>query len=158
MLEKNCKIRNLPHNSYYQNLILELYSGSEGFVINYLQFLYQYNLFYNKNKTYEDAFKYLIDCEFECISLISEILSVLGCDTKFVSNQGKFISGRQIDYVKDLMQILLLDIENIEKNIIEIRSIIQKVSINAIKNQLREILAIKQTELKFLKNLVIDIK
>lgn len=158
MLEKNYKIRNLPHSSYYQNLLLELYSGSEGFVINYLQFIYQYNLFFNKNKTYEDAFKFLIDNEFECISLVSEILSVLGCDTKFASSHGKFISGKQIDYVKDLMQMLLLDIENIEKNIIEIKSIKQKISINAIKNQLRDILIIKQTELMFLKNLVVEIK
>ena len=158
MLEKNYKIRNLPHSTYYQSLLLELYSGSEGFVINYLQFMYQYNLFFNKNRAYEEAFKYLIDNEFECISLVSEILNVLGCDTKFASNNGKFISGRQIDYVKDLMQMHLLDIENIEKNIIEIKSMMQKISVNVIKNQLRDILIIKQNELRFLKNLVIEIK
>ena len=66
--------------------------------------------------------------------------------------QKKYISGSGVDYIKNLASMLELDIELIEKNIIDLKSVYSKVENGNIRASLNEILVLKNEEINILKN------
>ena len=144
-----------PHlydsNSYYQGLIQNFYAGKKGCFSAFMHFYYQYNqslIYYNEFST---CLKNLYSLELENCCVLSQILLKMGGDNKFYSSSKKFLSAQEIDYVKNIKQIIYLDIEILEYNIIELKSILSKIEMSSIKNELVEILNNKKKALKILK-------
>ena len=72
---------------------------------------------------------------------------------KYCSAAGKWLSTRQIEYVKDTKQIIKLNIENKERAIINYKIAISKIDNNQIKNLLSSILNDEEEHLKILKDI-----
>lgn len=75
----------------------------------------------------------------------------MGGDNKFYSCAKKFLSGHNVDYVKNIAQIFSLDIEFLEINIIEIKNVYSKIENVFAKEALSQILQNKKKSLKMLK-------
>lgn len=138
-------------NSYYQGLIQNFYAGAKGCFSAFMHFFYQFNqceIFYPE---YSSCFKTLYNLEIENCRILSQILIKMGGDNKYYSNSRKFLSGYNVDYIKNISQIVYTDIEFLECNIIEVKSIISKIENFSIKSCLLEILENKKKALKILK-------
>jgi len=75
----------------------------------------------------------------------------MGGDNKFCSSAKRFLSGQNIEYVKELKQVFSIDIEFLEINILEVKSMILKIEDEKIRKVLKNILENKKQELKLLK-------
>lgn len=75
----------------------------------------------------------------------------MGGDCKFYSSSRKFLSGYNVDYIKNFQKIFLADIEFLEINIIEVRNMIEKIEDEFLKIELRKVLSNKKQSLKILK-------
>ena len=62
-----------------------------------------------------------------------------------------------IDYVKNLKNIVEFDIELIEKSLIDVKNVISKIDDVEIKARIKNILQIKKAEEKILKNLFLKL-
>ena len=138
-------------NSYYEGLIQNLYAGSQGCFVAYMQFFYQYNQSAVFEPKFCDCFSELFQMEIENCKILSQLLIRMGGDNKFFSSSRKFISGYNVDYIKNIQKIFLADIELLELNIIELKSLTAKIENNEIKIQLKIILENKKSALKILK-------
>ena len=138
-------------NSYYEGLIQNFYGGAKGCFSAFMHFFYQYNqsMVYAQNLT--EMFKKLYETELENCSILSKILIKMGGDNKYYSCSRKFLSGYNVDYVKNFSKIFLTDIELLEVNIIELNGLILKIENSAIKNELTIVLSNKKNSLKILK-------
>lgn len=138
-------------NSYYEGLLQNLYCGSKGCFSLFMHFLYQFNqskvFFEEKTKIFEK----LAQQELENCNLISQLILKLGGDNKFCSSAKRFLSGQNVDYVKNINQIFSVDIEILEMHILEIKSMILKIENVQIRDVLKEIMKTKKEELKVLK-------
>ncbi len=138
-------------NSYYEGLIQNIYAGAKGCFSAFMHFFYQYNQSRIFQAEYATCFKFLFSCELENCQILSEILLKMGGDNKYYSNSKKFLSGYNVDYVKNFSQIFVLDIEILESHIIELKNLIDKIDNAQIKQDLRQILTNKKKQLKVLK-------
>ena len=102
-------------------------------------------------KNINNVFFELYQLELENCSILSELIIKMGGDNKYYSSSRKFLSGYNVDYIKNFSKIFLADIEVLEINIIEIKSIISKIENIKIKNKLKQILNNKKNALKILK-------
>ncbi len=134
------KLSRIKHNCYYLGIIQNLYCGKEGEIAAFLQFNYQSNLLSPFGNDYSKIFARFAQDEVFHSILLSEILISLGGDPVYADNQGRWFSGRWVDYVKDIKQMLMLDIELKEKQIIEYKSAISKIDDISIKQMLSAIL------------------
>lgn len=138
-------------NSYYEGLLQNLYCGVKGCFPLFMHFMYQFN----QSKIYfeerSEVFKNLMVMELENCNLLSQLILKIGGDNKFYSSTKRFLFGQNIDYVKDLNQIFSTDIEILEMQILEVKSMILKIESAQIKEILKEILKSKKEELKNLK-------
>lgn len=138
-------------NSYYEGLLQNFYCGIKGCFPLFSHFLYQFNqskVFFEEKA---EIFKTLMMMELENCNLISQIILKIGGDNKFYSSTKRFLSGQNIDYVKSLNQIFSTDIEILEMQILEVKSMISKIENAHIKETLKEIFKSKKEELKILK-------
>ena len=134
------KLGRIKHNDYYLGIVQDLYCGKEGEVTSFLQFTYQTNILLPFGNDYYRLFSTLASEDaFHC-SLLSELIISLGGDPVFADNQGRWFGGRWIDYVKDVKQMLCLNIETKEKMIIDYKTAISKMDDMAIKQLLTAIL------------------
>lgn len=138
-------------NSYYEGLIQNFFGGAKGCFSAFMHLFYQYNQSLIYFEQYSQCFSQLYAKELENCSILSEIILRMGGDNKYYSSSRKFLSGYNIDYVKNFSQIFLLDIELLETNVIELKSMIAKIDNNGIKNKLKTILDNKKYSLKLLK-------
>ena len=90
-------------------------------------------------------------------SLLSEIILSLGGDPALCDTQGRWISGRWVDYVKNIKQMLLFDIELKEKQIIEYKTAISKIDYVSIKQMLGLIARDKEYALSELKSVLLEL-
>ena len=93
-----------------------------------------------------------MNLEEKACAKVSELIIELGGDAKFYSANRKFFSTSGLDYVKNLASILEMDIELVEKSVIDIRSAYAKIENASIRASLNEILIWKNEELKILKD------
>lgn len=134
------KLSRIKNNCYYLGIVQNLYCGKEGELTSFLQFSYQSNILSPFGDVYSKVFARFAQDELFHSILLSEMIISLGGDPVYADNQGRWFGGRWIDYVKDLKQMLMLDIELKEKQIIEYKSAISKIDDNSIKQMLSAIL------------------
>jgi Mn-containing catalase len=134
------KLTRIKHNDYYSGLVQNLFCGKEGKVASFLQFTYQANILTPFGSTFARLFSSIANDELYHIKLLSETIISLGGDPVYASAQGLWLGGRWIDYVKDIKQMLFLNIENKEKSIIDYKTTISKIDDSAIKQMLTLIL------------------
>lgn len=138
-------------NSYYEGLIQNLFGGSDGCFCLFMTFFYQLNQSVVFKIELEPCFRELCDIERENCLILSQLLIEMGGDNKFCSHSKKFLSGYNVDYLKNFSKIFLYDIEKIEVHIIQIKSMILKVDDENVKEKLISVLKNKQKCLKILR-------
>ncbi len=134
------KLTRIKHNDYYSGLVQNLFCGKEGKVASFLQFTYQANILAPFGSSFARLFSTIASDELYHIKLLSETVISLGGDPVYALPQGLWFSGRWIDYVKDIKQMVFLNIENKEKSIIDYKTTISKIDDPAIKQMLTLIL------------------
>lgn len=142
----------LTKNSYYEGLLQDLFCGNDGFFTIFLHFYYQFNQFFVYNNNFSSIFKFVYMKELENCEVVSNLLVLMGGDAKFYSSNKKFISGSGIDYVKNLKSAFELDIELVEKSLIDVKNALVKIDNTKIKEKLRIVIKNKEEELDKLKN------
>ena len=131
------KEKPIKSNSYYEGLIQNLYGGAEGCFSAFMHFFYQHNqceVFYPE---YSCCFEKIYQLELENCELLSKVLLRMAGDNKYYSSSRKFLSGYNVDYVKNFDKVFLYDIELLEINIIEVKSMIYKIENKVIKEKLK---------------------
>ena len=143
------KNKNLQANSYYEGLIQNLYSGTNGgCFLCFMQFFYQSVIIKAQNF---ECFEKMSQIELENCKILSVLLQKIGGDHKFYSSSRRFLSGHSVNYSKDVKRMFLIDIELLEANILDVKSLISKIENPAIKDELKKILENKRQNLKLLK-------
>ncbi len=138
-------------NSYYEGLIQNLLGGSKGCFSVFMHFFYQYNQSRVFFDDWAPCFKTLFEKELENCQILSELILKLGGDNKYFSSSRKFLSGNNIEYLKNSSKIFLLDVELLEIGVLETKSLINKIEDSNIRFFLNMILKNKKQELKILK-------
>ena len=138
-------------NSYYEGLIQNLFGGAKGSFALFMHFFYQYNQSAIFAIDYIDCFKQLYLLELKNCEILSQIILKMGGDNKYYSSQRKYLSGNNVDYVKNIERILVTDIEFLEISVLEVKSIINKIDNFEIKRELQFVLDNKKKLLKMLK-------
>lgn len=138
-------------NSYYEGLIQNLLGGSKGCFSVFMHFFYQYNQSRVFFDDWAQCFKTLFEKELENCQILSELILKLGGDNKYFSSSRKFLSGNNIEYLKNSSKIFLLDVELLEIGVLETKSLINKIEDGDIRFFLNMILKNKKQELKILK-------
>lgn len=146
----------LTKNSYYEGLLQDLFCGNDGFFTIFLHFFYQFNQFFVYNNNFSSIFKFVYMKELENCEVVSNLLVLMGGDAKFYSSNKKFISGSGIDYVKNLKSAFELDIELVEKSLIDVKNALVKIDNAKIKEKLRIVIKNKEEELDKLKNGLVE--
>lgn len=148
----------LLKNSYYEGLLQDIFCEKDGFFAIFMHFFYQKNQIFVNYPSFEKDFEELLRLELECCEKISNLIIELGGDAKFYSSSKRYISGSGIDYVKNLSAILELDIELVEKSVIDIKSAYSKIDNAFLRASLNEILILKNAELDILKNCFLNVE
>lgn len=138
-------------NSYYQGMIQNLYGGTKGCFVCFMQFFYQFEQVLVKNSDFCTCFEKLYQKELQNCQILSQILLEMGGENKFYSSGKKFLSASAVDYQQDVERMFASDIELFEINIIDLKNIINKVDDLNLKNKLKQILKNKKESLTFLK-------
>ena len=140
-------------NSYYAGLLRNLYAGPDGAVMRGMQYRYQAAVlgFNEKLKSALDGFA---EEELKEERKLAELIILVGGDPVFANSRNQFFNGRNIDYIKDFKQIMLQNIENIEKNILDYKVTELKIDNKNIKKELKIILESKKQQLNNLKILL----
>lgn len=146
------KVSKFLKNSYYEGLLQDLFCEKDGFFSIFLHFFYQKNQISKFYPNFLEDFAGLLNLEEKACAKVSELIIELGGDAKFYSANRKFFSTSGLDYVKNLASILEMDIELVEKSVIDIRSAYAKIENANIRASLNEILIWKNEELKILKD------
>ena len=142
--------------SYYEGLLQVLFFGNDGVFPIFLHFFYQFNQFFVYNNNFSSIFKFVYMKELENCEVVSNLLVLMGGDAKFYSSNKKFISGSGIDYVKNLKSAFELDIELVEKSLIDVKNALVKIDNAKIKEKLRIVIKNKEEELDKLKNGLVE--
>ncbi|MGI5841920.1 MAG: ferritin-like domain-containing protein [Christensenellales bacterium] len=145
------KLSRIKHNSYYLGLVQNLFCGKEGKIVSFLQLSYQANVLSVFGNRFSSFFSKLANDELFHIKLLSEAIVALGGDPVLTDNKGLWLSGRWLDYVKDVKQMLWLNIELKQKTIIDYKTTISKIDDVQVKNVLNLILKDEQEMLNALK-------
>lgn len=146
MKEKMLKV-----NSYYEGLIQNLYAGVNGCFPAFMQFFYQYNQAVVFNPDMAECFESLYKVELENCNILCEIILKMGGDNKYYSSSRKYLSGFNVDYIKNFQKIFLADIEILEISILDVKSLIGKIENIEIRKSLEIVLKNKKMMLKKLK-------
>ncbi len=125
--------------------------GSKGCFSVFMHFFYQYNQSRVFFDDWAPCFKTLFEKELENCQILSELILKLGGDNKYFSSSRKFLSGNNIEYLKNSSKIFLLDVELLEIGVLETKSLINKIEDGDIRFFLNLILKNKKQELKILK-------
>ena len=131
-------------------LVQNLYSGKNGCILLFLQFLYQFNI--SKNfPQFSDCFSLLLKNEFENCRILGDVLLEMGGDPQFCSSSHKHFSSCSVNYCKDPDKIFLYDIEMLEIHSLDLKSAISKIDNLFLKEKLKKVLENKKNSLKLLK-------
>lgn len=143
--------KTFQQNSYYQGLVQNLYCGTKGCFVAFMQFFYQFNQNCVFQPEFCDCLRLLFEKELENCEILSEIILRMGGDNKYFSSARKFLSGSSVEYIKNVERAFLADIELLEVNIIDVRAVINKIENMEIRAMLKKVLENKKYSLKKLK-------
>ena len=152
------KFSRLKPNSYYQGLLQNLYGGADGEVCAFLQNTYHsfmMSAFGNENSK---LFSEMAEEDIFHSKKLAELIIMLVGDPIYASAQGKWLTGRSVDYIKSTRQMFLIAIEQKEKLIIDYKSALLKIDEPVIKKALSSILQDEETHLVKLKNIYRSLK
>ena len=144
-------------NSYYSGILQNLYSGSEGEVVTFLQLRYHSYILENFNKEIAQSLNEIALEDLKHQDLLANSIQMTSGDPKYLNSESKWINGRQIDYVKDIKQILALNLESKEKSIIDYKIAISKIDNQQIKSLLLSILEDEEKHRDIIKDLLKEI-
>ena len=130
-----------------------MYCSNESEIVSFLQFEYQKNLLLPFGNEYARFFGYVAQEDLFHSSLLAETIISLGGLPVYCDNQGKWLGGRRIDYVKNIKSMISFDIELKEKMIIDYRTAISKIDDIKIKKLLEMIVNDEQNHCSRLKEL-----
>lgn len=146
-------INSLIKNSYYCGILKNLYAGSEGECVVFLQLKYQIYILKNFRAEIACLLEEIVKTELLHQQLLANAILMSGGDPTYANSQNKWLGGRQIDYVKDIKQIISYDIEIKEKVVIDYKIAIAKIDNVEIKKLLASILQDEEIHLRKLKNI-----
>lgn len=138
-------------NPYHANLLQDLYMGSCGEVVSFLQFTYQSNQLIPFGKPQGKIFKELACDDNFHLTELAELIILLGGNIEYCHAK-KFLSGSIISYSKDIKSMLHQNIEMKEKSIIAYKIAVAKIENINIKNKLIAISKTEEHHLFLLKN------
>ena len=153
-LEEYKKICLPRKNAYYAGLIQNLLFGSEGVCIFVLQLKYQISILENFYSDISKTLNEIKEVEEVHEKFLSHAVIMTGGDPMLCTSQNKWISGRNIDYVKEIKQILSLNLEIKEKTLLDLKSAFLKIENIEIKNLLKILIDDEQITIKKLKSLL----
>lgn len=145
-------------NSYYSGILQNLFAGSEGEVVLFLQLRYQAMILKNFNPKISNMLEEIANCDLKHQELLSGAIEKTYGNPIYATSTGKWIGGRQIDYVKNVKQILLMNLEAKEKAIIDYKVAISKIDNVQIKLLLGAILSDEENHRLILKKLLSSIE
>ena len=153
-LEQKTKpsIQTMHKNSYYCGILKNLYAGSEGECSVFFQLSYQEYILNSFNHDFCELLNNIRICDLSHQKMLSNAILMTGGDPVFSNAQNKWFSTSQIDYVKDITQIINYDVELKEKIIIDYKIAISKIDNYEIKNLLAYIVKDEEDHLNLLKN------
>lgn len=146
------KVKSLRKNAYYAGLLQNLLCGEEGVVIFFLQLKYQKAILGDFYPQISQTISEILEIETIHHDLLSNAIIMSGGDPMLITSQGKWLVGRQIDYIKELKQIISYNIEVKEKSVIDFKLAHSKIDNIEIKNLLREMIRDEEIILKKLKS------
>ena len=139
-------------NSYYIGLLRNLYAGPDGAVMRGMQYRYQASVLVFNSKLSEKLYQFANE-ELEEEKKLASLIVQSGGDPVFANSENRFFNGRKIDYIKDIKQIMLQNIENIEKSILDYKITELKIDNKLLKKELNIIAENKKEQLNNLKTL-----
>ncbi len=152
------EIKNFCRNSYYSGILQNLFAGSEGEVVLFMQLQYHSNILKNYNPKISEILTEISLTDLKHQQLLSNAIEMTYGNPIYATTQGKWVGGRQIDYIKDIKQILHANLEAKEKAIIDYKLAISKVENQQIKMLLSAILSDEETHRLILKKLIKSIE
>lgn len=151
--KKYPSVKNACKNSYYCGILQNLFAGNESECVMLMQINYQINLLKNFNENIISVLQNILMSDAVHQGVLANAILMCGGDPVYANAQNKWLGGRQVDYIKDIKQILSYDIEMKEKAIIDYKIAIAKIDNYEIKLVLTSILQDEEEHLKLLKNL-----
>lgn len=152
------KIKSLCKNSYYSGILQNLYAGSEGEVVLFLQLRYHSYILDNFNEQLSKVLQEISLDDLKHQELLANAIQMTSGDPIYCNSESKWLGGRQIDYIKDTVQILKLNLEAKEKTVIDYKIAISKIENQQIKLLLSSIVTDEQSHCKMLKDMLSQIK
>lgn len=147
-------VKSYCKNSYYSGILQNLYAGPEGEVILFLQLRYHCSVLKTFNPKISNVLFEIAITDLKHQELLAHAIERTYGNPFYATTQGKWISGRQIDYIKDTKQILHATLEAKEKSIIDYKLAISKIDNNQIKQLLVAILSDEENHRLILKKLI----
>lgn len=151
-------VRTYCKNSYYAGILQNLYAGPEGEVVVFLQLRYHVAILKNFNSKISNILNEIAISDLRHQELLAQAIEKTYGNPFYATTQGKWISGRQIDYIKDTKQILHVNLEAKEKSIIDYKIAISKIDNVQIKQLLTAILSDEENHRLVLKRLISKIE
>ncbi|MDD4110518.1 MAG: manganese catalase family protein [Clostridia bacterium] len=148
------KVRDYCKNSYYSGILQNLYSGSEGETAVFLQFRYHSYILDRFNEDLSQLLRAISFDDLKHQELLANAIQMTSSDPKYCNSEGKWLGGRQIDYIKETRQVLALNLELKEKTVIDYKIAISKIDNQQIKELLSAILADEEKHRLLLKQLI----
>lgn len=146
-------IKNLCKNSYYCGILQNLFAGNESECVMLMQIKYQISVLSEFYENYAEILRNICACDLLHEELLSHAILMCGGDPIYANAQNKWLGGRQVDYVKDVKQIISYDIELKEKIILDYKIAIAKIENFEIKSLLASILQDEENHLRQLKSI-----
>jgi rubrerythrin len=144
----------LCKNSYYAGILQNLYAGSEGEAVIFLQLRYHSYILESFNEEFSKILKEIAIDDLKHQELLAHAIQMTASDPVYCNSEGKWLGGRQIDYIKETKQILSLNLEAKEKAIIDYKIAISKIENQQIKLLLSSILEDEERHRVILKALI----
>ena len=143
----------LSPNSFYAELLQNLYAGPYSEIISFLQFSYQSFLLTPYGNKIGKTFERLASEDLLHAKKLAEAIVMLGGKPEYKSSSGKFLGGRNINTDSNISAMIVADVELKENAIINLKTTLAKIDNKFIQNLLNSIINEEQYHLNLLKEL-----
>ncbi len=148
------QLKHITANSYYANLLKEVYAGNDSETMMVMQFLYDSYTLSSFDNDFVEQFYLIAQDDIEHHKLLGECIVKLGGDPVYCSSNNLFFNGKNIENDRGIKQMITRGIEIKEKSIINYKILIAKIIEKEIKNILEIILVDEQKHNEMLKNML----
>lgn len=120
----------------------------------FLQLRYHFYILENFNEKISEKLNNIALEDLKHQELLANVIQMTSSDPKYLNSEGKWLSGKQIDYIKDIEQIIALNLEAKEKAIIDYKIATSKIDNQQIKLLLSSILEDEEKHREILKTIL----